>query len=113
MVHPLPEELRRVEHIPVVLHPSPHTKAHIQDLLTDICIVIDIDNKYVVLSGGDDGGEGPDEVVVQGAEEGRLGDGVQTDGDAVVEHVLCDQAYKETTCRLDRVDAICKRKGKI
>ena len=53
--------------------------------------------------------------MVQGAEEGRLGDGVQTDGDAVVEHVLCDQAYKETTCRLDRVDAICKskEKGKI
>ena len=105
--------MRLEKDVPVIDKSLAHGKADVEDPLCDIGVILDVDDDDVFGVGGDDGGDGADEEVVELGQEGRLCDVVESDRDAVYQHVLRHQPHKHLTCRLHRVDAIWNREKQI
>ncbi len=83
-------------------------EANVEDSFRDVCVILHVDDVHVVLGGRDDGSNGWHKAVVERWQEGFLWDIIKADGDAVEQHVLRHQAYKQPASRLHLIDTIWK-----
>ena len=111
-IDPLLEKLWRVEHVPTVAHLLVDRETNVEDLRwrRDLRVVLDIDDEDVVLGRRDDGRESAQKEAVERGKEASVVDGIQTDCQTVVKHVVGDESHEQATRGLHNVDTVCNKR---
>lgn len=104
-------QLLRREELPFALRPSGlhRRKGHVEDGALNVSVILDVEQEHRFLPGGEYGGHALEEEAEQRGEEALLGHVLQTNGDAVSQHVIGDDGDTERAEDHDTMETIWER----